>query len=69
MRQYGTKLPQRGLVSKRSPMRMPALGIDRGFAIRGIRPDNVALYGDGCNSPFTAALLKHLADPELSGAP
>ena len=48
-------------------MRMLALGTDGGFAIRGIGPDNVALYGDECNSAFTADLLKHLADPEVSG--
>jgi uncharacterized caspase-like protein len=27
------------------------------------QPDNVALDGDGRNSPFTAALLKHIATP------
>ena len=26
------------------------------------QPDNVALDGDGRNSPFTTALLKHLVD-------
>jgi uncharacterized caspase-like protein len=29
------------------------------------QPDNVALDGEGRNSPFTAALLKHLATPGL----
>ena len=29
------------------------------------QPDNVALDGDGRNSPFTAALLKHIATPAL----
>jgi uncharacterized caspase-like protein len=29
------------------------------------QPDNVALDGTGRNSPFTAALLKHLATPGL----
>ena len=29
------------------------------------QPDNVALDGDGRNSPFTAALLKHIATPRL----
>jgi uncharacterized caspase-like protein len=29
------------------------------------QPDNVALDGDGRNSPFTAALLKHIATPGL----
>jgi tetratricopeptide (TPR) repeat protein len=29
------------------------------------QPDNVALDGDGRNSPFTAALLKHIATPNL----
>ena len=29
------------------------------------QPENVALDGDGRNSPFTAALLKHLATPSL----
>jgi uncharacterized caspase-like protein len=29
------------------------------------QPDNVALDGDGRNSPFTTALLKHLATPGL----
>ena len=27
------------------------------------QPDNVALDGDGRNSPFTTALLKHIATP------
>ena len=29
------------------------------------QPENVALDGDGRNSPFTAALLKHMATPSL----
>jgi uncharacterized caspase-like protein len=29
------------------------------------QPDNVALDGDGRNSPFTTALLKHIATPGL----
>ena len=29
------------------------------------QPDNVALDGTGRNSPFTAALLKHLPTPGL----
>ena len=29
------------------------------------QPDNVALDGEGRNSPFTAALLKHIATPNL----
>ncbi len=29
------------------------------------QPDNVALDGDGRNSPFTAAVLKHIATPGL----
>jgi uncharacterized caspase-like protein len=29
------------------------------------QPDNVALDGEGRNSPFTAALLKHLSTPGL----
>jgi tetratricopeptide (TPR) repeat protein len=29
------------------------------------QPDNVALDGDGRNSPFTAALLKHIATPNV----
>ena len=29
------------------------------------QPDNVALDGDGRNSPFTTALLKHLSTPGL----
>lgn len=29
------------------------------------QPDNVALDGDGRNSPFTAALLRHIASPGL----
>jgi uncharacterized caspase-like protein len=29
------------------------------------QPDNVALDGDGRNSPFTAALLKHINTPGL----
>jgi tetratricopeptide (TPR) repeat protein len=29
------------------------------------QPDNVALDGEGRNSPFTAALLKHIATPRL----
>jgi uncharacterized caspase-like protein len=29
------------------------------------QPDNVAFDGDGRNSPFTTALLKHLATPSL----
>jgi tetratricopeptide (TPR) repeat protein len=29
------------------------------------QPDNVALDGEGRNSPFTAALLKHIATPKL----
>jgi uncharacterized caspase-like protein len=29
------------------------------------QPDNVALDGEGRNSPFTAALLKYLATPKL----
>ena len=29
------------------------------------QPDNVALDGEGRNSPFTAALLKHLVTPGL----
>ena len=29
------------------------------------QPDNVALDGDGRNSPFTAALLKHIATPSV----
>lgn len=29
------------------------------------QPDNVALDGDGRNSPFTAALLRHIATPNV----
>ena len=29
------------------------------------QPDNVALDGEGRNSPFTTALLKHVATPGL----
>jgi uncharacterized caspase-like protein len=29
------------------------------------QPDNVALDGEGRNSPFTAALLKYIATPNL----
>jgi uncharacterized caspase-like protein len=29
------------------------------------QPDNVALDGVGRNSPFTAALLKHIATPNV----
>jgi uncharacterized caspase-like protein len=29
------------------------------------QPDNVALDGEGRNSPFTAALLKHIATPNV----
>jgi uncharacterized caspase-like protein len=29
------------------------------------QPDNVALDGEGRNSPFTAALLKHIAPPNV----
>ena len=29
------------------------------------QPENVALDGNGRNSPFTAALLKHIATPRL----
>jgi uncharacterized caspase-like protein len=29
------------------------------------QPDNVALDGDGRNSPFAKALIKHLADPGI----
>jgi hypothetical protein len=29
------------------------------------QPDNVALDGDGKNSPFTTALLKHIVTPGL----
>jgi len=44
--------------------RVPA--VSGTFVAYATQPDNVALDGDGRNSPFTAALLKHIEQPGLS---
>jgi hypothetical protein len=44
--------------------RVPA--VSGTFVAYATQPDNVALDGDGRNSPFTAALLKHIEKPGLS---
>ena len=44
--------------------RVPA--VSGTFVAYATQPDNVALDGEGRNSPFTAALLKHIEQPGLS---
>lgn len=44
--------------------RVPA--VSGTFVAYATQPDNVALDGDGRNSPFTTALLKHIEEPGLS---
>jgi hypothetical protein len=44
--------------------RTPA--VSGSFIAYATQPDNVALDGDGRNSPFTTALLKHIDEPGLS---
>src|SRR5579871_373122 len=56
--QSGRAAPSRGLG------RMDAAG-EGSLIVYSTQPNNVALDGDGRNSPFTSALLKHVATPGI----